>query len=34
MKFWINDRKYKYKWSALNGDYKSSYETLQEYYSL
>ena len=34
MKFWIDDRKYKYKWSALNGDYKPSYEGLQEYHSL
>lgn len=34
MKFWINDRKYKYKWSAFNGDYKPSYEQLQRYYSL
>ena len=34
MKFWIDDRKYKYKWSAFNGDYKPSYEQLQEYYSL
>lgn len=34
MKFWIDDRKYKYKWSAFNGDYNPSYEQLQEYYSL